>query len=629
MKKGIFRVLAIVITVALFTSSFLPSVVSAEEVVNEENVVQDENTVNSDNNGGEQEETNNSEETRNQEQNKNPDQQTESVETEDKGTSEKAPSEDVITESEKSESESSEEEEQDLEYAEEHDLANSFRFSDGEPIRSKARYIEYTTWPTDVPGAVGYGIDVSKHQGLIDWNKVKKAGVDFAIVRCGYGQDQTDQDDTYWHTNADACEKYGIPFGTYLYSYADTVAKAKSEAKHVLRLIKGYDLSYPIYYDLEESSIRNKLSKTQIADIAEAFCDTIEASGYEAAIYSNTDWFTNYLTDKRFDQWDKWVAQYNDACYYEGEYSMWQCSSKGKVSGINGNVDLNIDLGASIEEGEFAQDPSDNNWYYYKNGEIQRELTDIIKGIVNGEEAWWYIENGKVTFIDTVAENKNGWWHVINGKVDFNSNTIAGNASGWWVIQNGKVNFSYTGFAENYNGWWYCKGGKVQFGTTDVIKGSINGEEAWWHVVKGLVTSDNTVAKNSNGWWVIRDGKVNFKYTGFAENANGWWYCKDGKVQFNVNDVIKGSVDGEEAWWHVVAGEVTYDDTVAKNKNGWWHIIDGKVDFSSNTVAKNSKGWWVIQDGKVNFGYTGFAENANGWWYCKRVRRECKWLVVL
>ena len=84
------------------------------------------------------------------------------------------------------------------------------------------------------------------------------------------------------------------------------VAKAKSEAQHVLRLVEGYDLSYPIYYDLEENNVREKLSTKEIADIAQAFCDIIEAAGYEVAIYANTDWFTNYLTDSRFAQWDKW-----------------------------------------------------------------------------------------------------------------------------------------------------------------------------------------------------------------------------------------------------------------------------------------------------------------------------------
>lgn len=510
------------------------------------------------------------------------------------------------------------------------DRANSWRYVDGEPITGTAKarasraFEQYTTWPTDVPGAVGFGIDVSEHQGEIDWAKAKAAGVEFAIVRCGYGQNEAGQDDKYWTVNADACEKNGIPFGTYLYSYADTVAKAKSEAQHVLRLIDGYDLDYPIYYDLEENSIRNKLSETQIADIAEAFCDTIEAAGYEAAIYSNTDWFTNYLTDSRFDQWDKWVAQYNTTCTYTGDYSMWQCSSKGRIDGISGNVDLNVDLGAALDAhfipgaNGFHASPANGNWYYYKDGAIQYGLEDVIKGTVDGTYAWWHVSNGKVVYDTTVAKNSKGWWYIENGKVNFDANTVARNSKGWWVIRAGKVDFNYNGFAENQNGWWYCKDGKVQFGTNDVIKGTVNGTYSWWYVVNGKVTftetvaknskgwwhvqngkvnfNSNTVAKNSKGWWVIRNGKVNFDFNGFAQNSNGWWYCKGGKVQFGVSDVIKGTVNGKRAWWHVVRGEVKFD---------------------SNTVARNSKGWWAIQNGRVNFNYNGFAENSKGWWYCR------------
>ena len=515
--------------------------------------------------------------------------------------------------------------------AEENDDANSWRFGKGESDRSKSSYLQYVTWPENIEGTVGYGIDVSEHQGVIDWAKVKKAGVDYAIVRCGYGQNELYQDDKYWYKNADACEKNGIPFGTYLYSYADTVLKAKSEAQHVLRLIEGYDLSYPVYYDLEESAIRAKLSKSEIADIAEAFCSIIEDAGYEAAIYANTDWFTNYLTDKRFDQWNKWVAQYNTTCTYKGSYNKWQCSAEGKVNGITGNVDLNIDLGAALDG--FRQKPGTQDWYYYNNGKIDTSCTDVMKGTVNGEYAWWYVVNGKVNFVETVAKNHNGWWHIQNGKVNFDSNTIAKNEKGWWVIRNGKVDFGYTGFAENHNGWWYCKEGKVQFGVTDVMKGTVDGEYAWWYVVEGKVNfvetvaknhngwwhiqngkvnfDSNTIAKNEKGWWVIRNGKVDFSYTGFAENHNGWWYCKEGKVQFGVTDVMKGTVDGEYAWWYVEDGKVTFTDTVAKNHNGWWAIWDGKVDFSFNGIASNHNGTWVIQDGKVDFNYNGIYRDGN------------------
>lgn len=185
------------------------------------------------------------------------------------------------------------------------------------------------------------GIDVSTHQGVIDWEKVKADGIQYAILRCGYGSDMESQDDAQFKRNADECTRLGIPFGVYLYSYANSKDKAKSEAEHTLRLVKGYDLSYPIFYDLEDADTTQKCSKELIGDMAEIFCNAIEKAGYKVGIYASKHWFTNILTDKRFDQWDRWVAQYNSKCTYEGTYTMWQYSSSGKVDGISGNVDMN------------------------------------------------------------------------------------------------------------------------------------------------------------------------------------------------------------------------------------------------------------------------------------------------
>lgn len=239
---------------------------------------------------------------------------------------------------------------------EEGDRANSFRYINGTSIFSNKIFSKAATSSTAwtkvngsyvndvgavIPNAVAKGIDVSHHQGEIDWKKVKASDIDFAIVRCGYGQDLTSQDDKYWVANATACTENNIPFGTYIYSYATSKSMAVGEANHVLRLIKGYDLQYPIYYDLEDAS-QSGFSAQKLANIAEAFCSTIEAAGYKAAIYANTNWFTTKLTNPVFDNYDRWVAQYNSTCTYTKPYSMWQCTSTGSVPGISGNVDLNF-----------------------------------------------------------------------------------------------------------------------------------------------------------------------------------------------------------------------------------------------------------------------------------------------
>ena len=178
-------------------------------------------------------------------------------------------------------------------------------------------------------------IDVSEHQGVINWEKVKPhiAG---AILRCGYGGDYTDQDDEQFRRNADECTRLGIPFGVYLYSYAKSIQAAQYEADHVLRLIKGYKLAYPVYLDLEEPG-----TQTGAVERAKVFGDIIEKAGYWCGIYANLNWWENYLKDG-LDRFTKWVAQYNNECQYKGpNLDIWQYTSKGKVDGINGNVDMN------------------------------------------------------------------------------------------------------------------------------------------------------------------------------------------------------------------------------------------------------------------------------------------------
>lgn len=183
------------------------------------------------------------------------------------------------------------------------------------------------------------GIDVSYAQGKIDWSKLKET-VDFAIIRCGFGGDYTNQDDSQWLNNVKGCKANGIPFGVYLYSYATTVEKAKSEAEHVIRLVKDIDFDLPVFLDLEEEQIR-RLGIAKILEIAKTFCYYIEKAGYTYGTYSNKNWFTNYLTDEWYDNKIKWLAQYYDKVTYTGRYDIWQYTSSAKFDGISGNVDHN------------------------------------------------------------------------------------------------------------------------------------------------------------------------------------------------------------------------------------------------------------------------------------------------
>ncbi len=187
---------------------------------------------------------------------------------------------------------------------------------------------------------------------------------------------------------------------------------------------------------------------------------------------------------------------------------------------------------------------------------------------------------------------------------------------------------NYTGFWQDPDdgNWYYYTNGVKATGTTDVIKGTVDGQSGWWNVIKGKVTKDVTVAKNSNGWWYIdNNGMVDFSYNGFAKNSNGSWYCENGKVTFSKNDILKdstGAIGAKGDWYYVAGSKVQAGYTGVsdfKNANGWWYIKNGKVDFTANTVAKNKNGWWYVLGGKVQFNFSGLADykNANGWWYIK------------
>mgnify|MGYP004611446309 FL=1 len=185
-----------------------------------------------------------------------------------------------------------------------------------------------------------FGIDVSQHQGTIDWQTLKNQ-VDFVIIRCGYGQDQMNQDDSQFRRNADACTRLNIPFGVYLYSYARRVADAQGEANHVLRLIRGYKMAYPVFYDLEDENTTGRLSNRTIAQIAQRFGDILEENDYFVGVYANLYWWTDKLTDPVFNKYAKWVARYAQTLNNPDKYDIWQYSQRGRLDGIRTSVDLN------------------------------------------------------------------------------------------------------------------------------------------------------------------------------------------------------------------------------------------------------------------------------------------------
>lgn len=188
------------------------------------------------------------------------------------------------------------------------------------------------------------GIDVSYAQGEIDWDKVAESGVEFAIIRAGRGnasKEKPMKEDDYFRRNIEEAQRCGIDVGVYFYSYASTVAEAKAEAEFYVDIIKGYKLQYPVILDMEEQ-YQGKLGKKKLTNMIEAFFDVLMENNYYPMLYSFKAWIEAYLDMKELDKYALWLAQVNDVVTYDGGYYIWQYSFTGKVSGINGTVDLDI-----------------------------------------------------------------------------------------------------------------------------------------------------------------------------------------------------------------------------------------------------------------------------------------------
>ena len=184
------------------------------------------------------------------------------------------------------------------------------------------------------------GIDVSVHNGKIDWQKVKAAGIDFAVLRAGYGKLAKQKDDRFEENYAGA-KAAGIPVGAYWYSYAMDEDEARQEADVFLSVIQGKQFEFPVYFDLEEKK-QFDLGKEKVSAIMRAFLERVEAAGYFVGLYGSASSLTTHTADDIKSRYTIWLAHWVDKTNYTGAYGIWQHSEKGSVDGISCNVDLDF-----------------------------------------------------------------------------------------------------------------------------------------------------------------------------------------------------------------------------------------------------------------------------------------------
>ncbi len=192
------------------------------------------------------------------------------------------------------------------------------------------------------------GIDISRYQKTVDWDKVASDGVEYAIIRLGYrGYDKGGLVlDELYEENIEGALKEGVAVGVYFVTQAISVEEAIEEAEFVLENMRDHDITWPVVLDLEDpasSSARTaSLTRDEQTDITVAFCETIREAGYTPMLYCNIRWFMEELDLTRLTEYDKWFAQYFNRPFFPYEYQMWQYTNNGRVEGIAGPVDLNI-----------------------------------------------------------------------------------------------------------------------------------------------------------------------------------------------------------------------------------------------------------------------------------------------
>ena len=477
------------------------------------------------------------------------------------------------------------------------DVPDSWRYDKGEWIFAEPEpqgdvmvlsYQEGWNWPKieggyqsndgNVVNAVKRGMDVSYWQGLINWERVKADDIDFAILRCGYvktlGRHQVDQQ---WKRNAQECERLGIPYGVYIYSYAKTVEAAKAEADHVINTLKGFSPTYPVYFDLEEKSLESTSNRMLLANMASAFCDKIAAAGYTPGIYANTNWWNNYLTDPVFDQWERWVAQYNSKCSYtRGSYRLWQCSASGKVDGIVGNVDLDLEF-----DGAFASNPVRKTW-------VKVGSNWYLRDSGGNNLIGWQVVDGQRYYLAASGVMQTGWvsyegsWYYLSG---------SGAMKTGWARSGGKWYYLDPSSGRMLTGWQTVDG-KRYYLTPD------NGA-----MVTGTQTIGGVTYRFDDSGALIEGGAGNANTGASASGVSGWvssggrWYLKDSSGR---------NLTG----WQKVGGTWYYMDASGVMLTGWQKV--GGTWYYLKSSGAMAKGWYKV-GGKWYYSKSSGAMQANRW----------------
>ena len=489
-------------------------------------------------------------------------------------------------------------------------VENSWRYEDGQLVAeedsSEEDEIALLSMDTLPDGVTAQGIDVSEHQGRIDWDAVKASGIDFAILRIGFGAPSWGgRVDYQFSRNISECERLGIPYGIYIYSYARDDQQAADEASMVIDCLSGHNPRLPVYYDLEDKSIIADGRQSGIASRARIFCNRISAAGYNPGIYANLYWFNNILTDSVFKSgsWDHWIAQYNSKCHYTGNYSFWQYTSSGKVSGISGNVDMNY---AYIDVSLYHWQLKEGTWYYATSS------GKAYIGWLHQGGAWYWLDpdaggamvtglhecNGSLYWFNSSGAMATGWvldggtWYYATGSGALARGPVS--VGGVPYCFDARTGAMLTGYQTD------VQGVRRYFGSCGPLNGWGLVDGSWYWFADGIAS---TGWLNAGGSWYWLDPEAGGAMaTGLhACSGSAYWFSSSGAMA--TGWVLDGG-----AWYYATGSGALASGWL--NLNGTWYWLDpsthamatgvqtiGSCEYIFNRSGKMMANCWSNGDG--------------------------------
>lgn len=395
------------------------------------------------------------------------------------------------------------------------------------------------------------GIDVSRWQEEINWSQVAKDDISFVML----GTRSKGAVDPYFHKNIQNAAANGIKVGVYIYSLATTTDMAVQEADFVLNLINDYPISYPVAFDMEDSTQGN-LSKSELAAIANAFCKRISQAGYYPIIYANENWLKNKLDMSQMN-YPVWVARYSARPTYQNPV-MWQATSSGSVNGIKTRVDIDFQFK------DFSSVIPADTWrtingkrYYYAN--YQKQKNAWAK---DGDD-WYYMDK------DGLAST--GWITVAGAS--YYLDTTTGKMKTGWQAENGK---------------WYYLGSSGA-----VKKGWINDNGAWYYTGNDGVMQTGWIEVSGKRYYLENSGKM---LTGWTSQNGKWYYLG------SSGDMLKGWINDNGTWyytgsdgvmqtgWLTEAGSKYYLKGSGAMATGWrqldgaWYYFNGDGRMATGMI---------------------------------------------